>query len=110
MARSAPDLNDSESSEKRESYDLIKGDFTSDEALEILTYLIDKKINFHHRKAFSSEIRFGQVDETSVKRGEELKKSKQKIKKFMKHAQEQGLQVRLSSNVSVEILDSKTES
>ncbi len=89
---------------EKADYDLIKGDFTPEEALEILSYLIDKKINFHELKTFSNEIRFGQVDQKSLKRSEELKQSKAAIKEFIQIAQEQGKTLRIKSSVTVEVI------
>jgi hypothetical protein len=103
MINSAPDLNGRKMVEKAD-YDLIKGDFTPEEALEILSYLIDKKINFHELKTFSNEIRFGQVDQKSLTRSEELKQSKAAIKEFIQIAQEQGKTLRIKSSVTVEVI------
>lgn len=86
------------------NYDLIKGEFTPDEALEILVYLFDKKINFHQLKSFSSEIRFGDEDQKSVKRYKELKLSKASMVEFMQSAKEQGRKLKINSNVTIEIL------
>lgn len=47
---------------------LIDGEFSQKDAKEILIQLINDKINFHVRKNFSSNIRFGFVDENSEKR------------------------------------------
>ncbi len=103
MTNPVTDLKDNKLIDKAE-YDLIRGDFSPEEALEILTYLIDKKINFHHVKNFGSEIRFGEVDQNSVKRCEELKQSKASIKEMAKLAMEQGKTLRIKSSVQIEIL------
>ncbi|MGB6037138.1 MAG: hypothetical protein WBG42_12775 [Cryomorphaceae bacterium] len=103
MTNSALDLKGNKLVEKAD-YDLIKGDFTPEEALEILIYLIDKKINFHELKTFSNEIRFGKVDQKSKTRSEELKQSKASMKEFIRSAQENGKTVRIKSAVTIEIL------
>ncbi|MCZ4410589.1 hypothetical protein O3Q51_17365 [Cryomorphaceae bacterium 1068] len=103
MTNSSPELQGNKLVEKAD-YDLIKGDFTPEEALEILNYLIDKKINFHELKTFSTEIRFGQVHEKSVKRTEELKQSKTAIKELIQLAEEKGKTLRLKSSVTIEFL------
>ncbi len=86
------------------NYDLIKGDFTTEESQEILSYLINKKINFHQLKSFSTEIRFGEVDTKSSKRCEELIESKASISKFIQSAKEQGKTLRIKSTVTIEAI------
>jgi hypothetical protein len=103
MTSSVIDLKETKSIEKVD-HDLIRGDFTPDEALEILCYLIDKKINFHQVKTFTNEIRFGEVDKSSAKRCEELKQSKASIKEIVQLAKEQGHDLRIKSSVTIEIL------
>lgn len=103
MVNSSPELKGNKLVEKAE-YDLIKGNFTPEEASEIINYLIDKKINFHELKTFSTEIRFGQVHEKSVKRSEELKQSKSAFKEFIQLAEYKGKTLRLKSSVTVELL------
>lgn len=86
------------------NYDLNKGDFTTEESQEILSYLINKKINFHQLKSFSTEIRFGEVDTKSSKRCEELIESKAFISKFIQSAKEQGKTLRIKSTVTIEAI------
>ena len=93
-----------ENSVKTGEFDLIRGEFSPEESLEILDYLIDKKINFHQTKIFSQEIRYGEVDEKSKQRCEELKKSKAAVREFIQKAREQGGQLRIKSNLNLEII------
>ena len=57
----------------KEVLDLIDGTFSNEDANEILRNLFEYKINFHRIKNFNSQIRFGQSDEHSLQRAEELK-------------------------------------
>lgn len=57
-------------------YKLIDGIFSVQEAREILLDMINKKIQFHHLKNFSSEERFGKPVPTSLKRIKELERDK----------------------------------
>ncbi|MEN2280886.1 hypothetical protein AAGF08_02025 [Algoriphagus sp. SE2] len=84
--------------------DLIKGDFSPEEASEIINHLFAKKINFHERKNFSDEIRFGEVDNNSKERIKELKKCKASLNEFMELAKKQGKNLRIKSSISVEII------
>lgn len=49
-------------------YDFIKGDFSAEDAQEIISSLFTKKISFHELKSFSSQIRFGKADQDSLDR------------------------------------------
>lgn len=84
--------------------DLIKGDFTPENALEIINHLFGKKINFHERKNFSHEIRFGEVDQNSKERIKELKEGKASLFEILQEAKEKGKNLRIKSTVSVEII------
>lgn len=85
-------------------FDLINGDFSVEEAMEIINHLIDKKINFHQLKSFSHEIRFGEPDQNSVKRSKELKESKMYANELIQLAKEQGGALRIKSSLSIEII------
>jgi hypothetical protein len=85
-------------------YDLIKGDYTPEEAFEIIVHLLMKKMNFHEMKSFSQQIRFGLEDEASLKRIEELKISKEAIKQLVKEAKLSGKRMRVKSNITVELI------
>lgn len=83
--------------------DLIKGTFDPKEALEIIEHLFNEKINFHEIKNFSSVIRFGEENKSSISRMEELRKSKEVVKSIIKNAEEQGKSLTIQSLVSVKI-------
>lgn len=57
-------------------FKLIEGTFTVAEAKELVLALLEYKINFHSRESFGSEIRKGHADERSLKRKEELVKTR----------------------------------
>jgi hypothetical protein len=89
---------------EKKQYELIKGDFSPDDALEIINHLITKKITFHELRSFSSEIRFGEVDQKSIDRSKELKQSKASVEEFIQQAKEQNKTLRLKSNISIELI------
>ena len=64
-------------------YELINGDFTIEEALDVLNNLISSKIDFHKKKNFSNEIRFGSNDEHSIRRIDELVKCRKAILEYL---------------------------
>ena len=89
---------------KKKQCELIKGDFSPDDALEIINHLITKKITFHELRSFSSEIRFGEVDQKSIDRSKELKQSKASVEKFIQQAKEQNKTLRIKSNILIELI------
>lgn len=83
---------------------LIKGDFSPEDASEIVNHLFAKKINFHERKNFSHEIRFGEVDQNSKERIKELKQCKASLNEFLEQAKKQGKNLKIKSSISLEII------
>ena len=65
---------------KTETIDLIKGTFTPREAQELLLDLLNSKINFHHKKDFSSRERFGKPDAGSEQKLKNLTESRNKVR------------------------------
>ena len=86
------------------TFDLVKGDFTPEDAREILNYLISEKINFHERKSLSSQIRFGHTDENSMSRVNQLKHSRESANEIIGDARNQNRKVRITSSFTVEII------
>mgnify|MGYP006177277625 CR=1 FL=1 len=78
---------------------LIKGDFTNDEAKEILLNLINAKINFHNLKNFSDDERSGKQDEISLKRIIELTESQEVISEIINHATKENLKIKIESDI-----------
>ena len=83
--------------------DLIKGQFTADEAKEILTTIFLAKMKFHELKNFSTQIRTGKPDSFSQERmlflGEELKK----IELIVNEAKSLNKKLHLKSDISVSL-------
>jgi predicted transglutaminase-like cysteine proteinase len=86
------------------SYDLIKGEFEADDALDIINHMLQKKINFHETRIFSQEIRFGEKDEKSMKRIKELKQVNKELNERIKEAKAIGKSIRISSSISIELV------
>lgn len=85
-------------------YDFIKGDFSAEDAQEIIRHLFTKKISFHELKSFSSEIRFGTKDQDSLDRIIALRKCMNTIEKEILLAKELSKTVRLSSKIHIELI------
>jgi dihydroorotase len=72
--------------EIKQKFKLIDGKFSQTEAMEVLNNVFSSKIQFHQMKIFSSQIRFGIDDETSLDRINQLKKSIETVSKTIKDA------------------------
>ncbi len=82
---------------------LIEGDFTLQEAREILLTVFRSKIEFHKLKNFSSQERFGIDDKIAVKRIPQLRKCIDKIIKTMGKAELNGEYLTIKSDVLISI-------
>ncbi|MEZ4955933.1 MAG: hypothetical protein R2825_20410 [Saprospiraceae bacterium] len=87
------------------SVKLIDGVFEAADAKEILLSLINFKINFHQRRIFSLEERFGTIEEASLKRIEELKKAKEQILEWTNEAEAAGQQLIINSHAMIEVVE-----
>jgi hypothetical protein len=85
-------------------FDLVKGDFTTSDASEIVSDLIDKKINFHNVKNFSQEVRFNSEDQNSKQRILELKLAQEEAKNLIDKANKAGKSIRVNCFVSIEFV------
>lgn len=80
---------------------LIAGQFSPSEAREILYTMLRSKIDFHCRKDFSSQERFGQPDFESKKRVVELRGAQEEVLNLMKQAQEENRKIKISSEIII---------
>jgi hypothetical protein len=85
-------------------YDLVKGDFSPAEASEIIDDLFNTKINFHERKNFSRQIRFGSDDLHGLQRIKELKMARELANGLITEAKKSGKSLRVNSTISIELI------
>lgn len=85
-------------------FDLVKGEFTLEEAAEIINDLFMKKINFNEVKAFSQFVRKGAKDPQTLERIEELKRARQQAQQLIATAEREGRSIRLESTISIELI------
>ncbi len=90
---------------KIERLNLIEGSFTNEEASEILMNIFLTKINFHEKKNFSSQIRYGIDDETSKKRIPELKMQIEKLLEIVKEAKSKNQKMMITSEINIALFD-----
>jgi len=86
---------------------LIEGNFSPDEAREILMNVFLGKIQFHQNKKFSSEERFGKEDINAVNRILELKKSMIIISELIDIAKQNNETLKITSEVKIQLSKSK---
>lgn len=91
-----------------ETLTLIEGEFSGEEAREILLNIFSSKIHFHEVKNFSSQERFGKQDEIAVKRIPALKAEVLKLTDIISEAISQGRKLVISSDIKIVVLDEVT--
>ena len=87
---------------KKQELKLIEGEFTPQDAKEILTNLYTSKLNFHLMKNFSSMERFGKSDDLSNKKIPELKKSMAIISAIIEEATSKKKKLIVNATVNIE--------
>lgn len=87
-----------------DQYDLIHGEFSPQDGLEIITHLIQEKINFHNMKSLRKVLQVGAEDEASLRRIEELKATREEIRELSLKARSEGKRLRISSGVTIELV------
>lgn len=83
----------------------IEGDFTCEEAKEILTNIFSSKINFHTMKNWSSQERLGKDDEIAQKRIPALKNEMKKIEGILSEAKAKNKKLVVSSDIKISLLE-----
>lgn len=86
------------------TFDLVKGEFSHEDASEIVNDLFFKKINFQEVKSFSQLIRFGSKDPHTQKRISELKLAQAQARELIAEAKETGKKVRVNSTITIELI------
>lgn len=84
-----------------QEFNLIRGNFKTQEAKEILTELFSSKIRFHELKNFRSNEHFGVNDEIALIRLKELKDSIDKINKLLSNPEHNQKTVSIETVVKI---------
>lgn len=92
---------------KKQDFKLIEGEFTPQDAKEVLINLYTSKINFHLMKNFSFSERFGKDDETANKRIPELKKSMAIISAIVEKAIDKQKTLIITATVNIQFADKR---
>lgn len=86
-----------------QEFSLIGGQFTAEEAKEVLSHLLSQKIQFHQKKIHSSIVRNGQSHAFSEKRVEELKKIRQELLQYLDMASSADLNFEIEATVKIKL-------
>jgi cell fate (sporulation/competence/biofilm development) regulator YlbF (YheA/YmcA/DUF963 family) len=85
----------------KETFTLIDGIFSNEEAKDILMNIISTKIHFHEKRDFSSQERFGKKDEIAQRRIPELKESLNIINEKIAEAKSQNKKLLINSELTI---------
>jgi len=88
----------------KHSFKLVEGEYSVEQANDILFNLVNSKINFHNLEIFSLKERFDTDNAHSEKRLEELKMVNKGLKLLLQDAKEKGLRLSVKSNIEIEFI------
>jgi hemerythrin superfamily protein len=82
---------------------LIEGEFSFNEAKEILTSMFSSKINFHNIQNWSSQERYGKDDETAQKKIPLLKNEIEKLEEIILEAKANNKKLVINSEITISL-------
>jgi hypothetical protein len=82
---------------------LIEGDFSFNEAKEILTSMFNSKINFHSIQNWSSQERYGKDNETAQKKIQLLTNEIEKLEEIILEAKAQNKKLAIKSEIIISL-------
>ena len=88
---------------KIEKLKLIEGEFSFNEAKEILTSMFNSKINFHNIQNWSSQERYGKDDETAQMKIPLLKNEIEKLEEIILEAKANNKKLVISSEIIISL-------
>lgn len=90
---------------KIEKLKLIEGEFSFNEAKEILTSMFNSKINFHNIQNWSSQERYGKDDETAQMKIPLLKNEIEKLDEIILEAKANNKKLIINSEINISLKD-----
>jgi hemerythrin superfamily protein len=90
---------------KIEKLKLIEGEFSFNEAKEILTSMFNSKINFHNIQNWSSQERYGKDDETAQMKIPLLKNEIEKLEEIILEAKANNKKLIINSEINISLKD-----
>jgi hypothetical protein len=86
-----------------EKLTIIEGNFSYEEAKDILSNMFSSKINFHNIKNWSSNERFGKDDEIAQKRIPALRNELKKLEEILEEAKAKNKKLVVSSEINISL-------
>jgi len=90
---------------KAETFTIIDGNFTYDEANEILPNMISSKINYYNINNWSAQVRFGKDDAIAQKRIPALRNEMKKLENILLEAKAKNLKLVVSSEINILLME-----
>ncbi len=88
-----------------ETLTIMDGNFTHDEAKEIIMNIFSSKINFHNIKNWSSQMRFGKDDEIAQNRIPALRNEMKKLEDILLEAKVKNKKLVVNSEINISLLE-----
>lgn len=98
---------DARKKNKIRKFEIIKSRFSPEEALELISDIIENKISFHKLKILQSKEYTGKTNKVSEKRIRELSKILRDIKKFCIKQDKTKRVLNVNALLTIEVIDSK---
>lgn len=105
FAANSKDMKQAETKHEVFTRAVIAGEFSPEEANEILGHLLQEKINFHQRKSLQHDLKYGSPLESSVQREIVLKEIRSEMEGFLKEAAFDQAQLRVRAVVEIERIE-----
>jgi hypothetical protein len=84
---------------------MIDGNYSIEEAKDILMNMFLSKISFHNIKNWSSQERFGKYDEMAQVRIPELRNEMQKLEEILKEAKTKNKKLIIHSEINISMIE-----
>lgn len=91
--------------EKKLEVKFITGEFSQEDARELLLNIISKKIQFHSVDSLSLWEKNVTEDASAKKRLEELQSSRSEVLQLLTSQNTQGKKIKINSTIEIEVLD-----
>jgi uncharacterized Zn finger protein len=88
---------------KNEKLTIINGDYSFDEAKEVLMDLFHSKINFHNIKNWSSQERYGKDDLIAQERIPELRNEMKRLEEILIEAKSKNKRLVVNSDIIISL-------
>ncbi len=88
-----------------ETLTIIDGEFTNEEAKEVLLNMFSSKINFHNMKNWSSQERFGKDDLIAQNRIPALNNEVKKLELILTESKAKNLKLVISSEIKISFVE-----